>query len=477
MELRKKLNSIPSDAYTWFGILCVSAALWSLCSTAFSQQTIAPFKTQQANTVFYVNMGNTTLTTIQKTITTACAYATATLVDILPGANPSDTIAGLTSACTNTMIFDQRVMPAANYTCAAGGCTLVPPVAAGVTSVSGNGTQGVTVSVTNPTSNSTVNVGLANITPTSVSTATITNTSLAAGNVVASGTGGVQTNGPTVTDIALHDLANFFSQTQSLAALTLATSSANVSSPALNFTANVWNGTGSTPVTFSMQSFQNPGTNANPTLTIFGPPGANISFLNNTSFPFVSANTVFGAGVESGASGIGAGALGAATSSANFNSSPLAVGGSFWNGTFSATDQWIWTDVLGAGSNPTTTYTLSQSGSPGAKAVSIPFPISVKALQVTTAMTPGAGMQIATGTGCLSPANNDCVATLTMPVAEPDTNYVVTGCMSTGVVGGVSIPANIGGTITTTQFQMQLFNPSPTAVTSMTSVNCLVTHP
>lgn len=335
-----------------------------------------------------------------------------------------------------------------------------------------NGISGTSSGGTTPA----LKLSLGAITPTSVSTGTITNTSLAAGDVVASGTGGVQTNGPTVTDIALHDLANFFSQTQSLAALTLATSSANVSSPALNFTANVWNGTGSTPVTFSMQSLQNPGTNTNPTLTIFGPPGANISFLNNTSFPFVSANTVFGSAVESGASGVGAGALGAATSSANFNSSPLGVGGSFWNGTFSDTDQWIWTDVLGAGANPTTTYTLSQSGSPGAKAVSMPFPISVKALQVTTATTPGAGMQIATGTGCLSPANNDCVATLTMLVAEPDTNYVVTGCMSLGVVGGVSIPANVG-VFTTTQFEMQLFNPSPTAVTSITSVNCLVTHP
>jgi hypothetical protein len=102
-------------------------ALALLSVQCFAQQTIAPFKTQQANTVFYVNMGaGTTLTTIQKTVTAACAYSTATVVDILPGSNPSDTIAGLTSACTNTRIFDQRVSPADNYSCTSGGCTLVP---------------------------------------------------------------------------------------------------------------------------------------------------------------------------------------------------------------------------------------------------------------------------------------------------------------------------------------------------------------
>ncbi len=89
----------------------------------FGQQTIAPFKTQQSNTVFYVNMGNTALTTIQKTVTAACAYATSTLVEILPGSNPSDTIDGLTSACTTTQILDERSVPSVAYSCTASGCT------------------------------------------------------------------------------------------------------------------------------------------------------------------------------------------------------------------------------------------------------------------------------------------------------------------------------------------------------------------
>lgn len=134
----------------------------------FAQQTIAPFKTQQANTVFYVNMGNTTLTTIQKTVTAACAYSTATLVDILPGSNPSDTIGGLTSACTTTAIYDQRSTPAGNYTCTSGGCTLVPYATGSVTTFSATGSQGVTTVVTNPTTTPALAIGLGAITPTSV---------------------------------------------------------------------------------------------------------------------------------------------------------------------------------------------------------------------------------------------------------------------------------------------------------------------
>ncbi len=130
-------------------IFLVAALLSGQC---FAQQTIAPFKTQQANTVFYVNMGTgTLLTTIQKTVTAACAYSTATVVDILPGSNPSDTIAGLTSACTTTRIFDQRVSPGDNYTCNSGGCTLVPYATAGYFL----GTPTVTVTGT-PSNTSTV---------------------------------------------------------------------------------------------------------------------------------------------------------------------------------------------------------------------------------------------------------------------------------------------------------------------------------
>lgn len=94
-----------------------------LCNACLGQQTIAPFKTQQANTVFYVNMGNTTLNTIQKTVTAACAYSSSTVVEILPGSNPSDTIGGLTSACTTTSIADRRGTPPAYYSCDSGGCT------------------------------------------------------------------------------------------------------------------------------------------------------------------------------------------------------------------------------------------------------------------------------------------------------------------------------------------------------------------
>src|SRR5271154_566425 len=161
----------------------VTALFCVLAVCAFAQQTVAPFKTQQANTVFYVNMGNTTLTTIQLTVTAACAYSTATLVDILPGSNPSDTIAGLTSACTNTRILDERVSPANNYTCASGGCTLAPYAGLGVTSFNTR-TGAVTLAAAD------VNAvgGITNSTAGNAGTATLSANSTAVGGVSVTGT-------------------------------------------------------------------------------------------------------------------------------------------------------------------------------------------------------------------------------------------------------------------------------------------------
>lgn len=49
-----------------------------------------------------------------------------------------------------------------------------------------------------------------------------------------------------------------------------------------------------------------------------------------------------------------------------------ALGGQYWNGAASAADQWTMQDVIGAGTNGTSTLTLAQTGSSGAASVSLP---------------------------------------------------------------------------------------------------------
>jgi hypothetical protein len=70
-----------------------------------------------------------------------------------------------------------------------------------------------------------------------------------------------------------------------------------------------------------------------------------------------------------------------ATNVANHDSPILSVAGNFWDGASAGSDSWNFTDVLGAGANPTSTLTLTHSGSSGAAKLSVP---SVTATTVAT---------------------------------------------------------------------------------------------
>jgi hypothetical protein len=76
-------------------------------------------------------------------------------------------------------------------------------------------------------------------------------------------------------------------------------------------------------------------------------------------------------------------ALGTATSGTNYNSGLSKWNASYWNGTAAATDSWTLNNVLGTGSNPTSTLTFGHSGSSGAAVLALP--------PVTTAVTQSAG--------------------------------------------------------------------------------------
>ena len=79
-------------------------------------------------------------------------------------------------------------------------------------------------------------------------------------------------------------------------------------------------------------------------------------------------------GFESSGGGIGfqAYSLGTATSGANYNSDPITLLGSYWNGSTHATDDWSWVNTLGTGTNPTSTLTLAHAGSNGTVNVAYP---------------------------------------------------------------------------------------------------------
>lgn len=73
----------------------------------------------------------------------------------------------------------------------------------------------------------------------------------------------------------------------------------------------------------------------------------------------------------------------AATSGANQSSPNNSTCGNYWNGTASAQDCWAWTDTFGTGTNPTSTLTLTHSGSSGTTALNFAPPLTFGTINVT----------------------------------------------------------------------------------------------
>lgn len=64
----------------------------------------------------------------------------------------------------------------------------------------------------------------------------------------------------------------------------------------------------------------------------------------------------------------------AATALANQSSNVYSLQGTYWNGVTSAIDQWTFQNVIGAGTNPTSTLTISHTGTSGTVVLNIPNP-------------------------------------------------------------------------------------------------------
>jgi hypothetical protein len=131
-----------------------------------------------------------------------------------------------------------------------------------------------------------------------------------------------------------------------------ATSGSNFSSVSESWNGSYWNGTSAASDSWTAQSFLAAGTNPNSFL-IFSHSGSPGSFFQVYSAVQMPATT-------------------AATAGSNVNSPALSLLGNYWTGSASNPDTWGIQNILGTGTNPTSTLTLSHpSGSTGATAVDV----------------------------------------------------------------------------------------------------------
>ena len=120
--------------------------------------------------------------------------------------------------------------------------------------------------------------------------------------------------------------------------------------------------------------------------------GSNTVTLGNTSIVKTILNGNVGIGTTSPGSLLDVNGATTATSSNNYNSGAIRTTGNYWNGTASAADYWSLQNVLGTGSNPTSTLTFAHSGSTGVASVAFPAPVKLKNYTVATLPTGVTGM-------------------------------------------------------------------------------------
>jgi hypothetical protein len=107
-----------------------------------------------------------------------------------------------------------------------------------------------------------------------------------------------------------------------------------------------------------------------------------------------------------------------ATSGANHNSPNTSWNASYWTGSATANDVWSCLNTMGTGTNPTSTFTCTQSGTPGGASFSIP---AVKARVYTVSTLPTASSLPA---GTMVEVSDGTVA-VTNPCTGSGTDYQI----------------------------------------------------
>lgn len=404
-----------------------------------------------------------------------------------------------------------------------------------VTSVSAAGAQGVTVSVANPNSTPALTIGLGAITPSSVSTGSVTDSALTSGNSVVAGAGGLLANGPILgtaaqintgtsgTTLCLltgnciwtgthtwgsssagliiapggsgsiqgvsggaqtWQIGNATGQAQFGPLFVLvpnaATSTVNFNSPLFSIEGSCWNGTAPIVDTWMWQNVLAAGTNPQSTYTLSHtgcagggsgevsiPFEAVIESIDSTNIDTETFNATTSANVNILNVGFG----GNATSGGNQNSPASSLLGSYWNGTAPLPDAFIWTNVIGSGTNPTSTYTLSHTGATGGASVSLPFPVAIGGVTNAT------GLQVATVATCIGAGTqfSSCTVSVPLSVNTPTTAYHP-DCHAENMTGSGAVVTNIVSQ-TTSSFTASVMQTDPSAITGGT-IACTVTwHP
>jgi hypothetical protein len=128
-----------------------------------------------------------------------------------------------------------------------------------------------------------------------------------------------------------------------------ATSGANQPSNAMQYVLSYWNGSTAVSTQWQNYAFAGSGTNPATLLIFYGPPNLatnTVLFAVNPALP--------------------------ATSSTNYSTPKLALRGHIWNGSASVDDEWDFQGITVPGTSPTSTLTITHSGSTGNATVQMP---------------------------------------------------------------------------------------------------------
>lgn len=263
-----------------------------------------------------------------------------------------------------------------------------------------------------------------------------------------------------------------------------ATSGSNFSSPTLNVQANYWGGLTSQADVWFWQAVLGTGTNPTTTYTLThsGSPGnavvsvpypmttGDINAVGDVHGASVSSDSSVAAGtVVTGQQGVSAIETSGASSGSNVNSSALAAQAAYWNGSISTHDVYSWTNVIGAGANPSSVYTLTHSGASGGAALDVSA-VPTKLGNLINSV----GFQVVSTPSCVpSSPLMSCALTVNLLVTEPDTNYTAQ-CSGQNIPGSGVVVGNIIS-MTTTSFVAGVYVVDASPLTSGTIV-CYVVH-
>lgn len=192
----------------------------------------------------------------------------------------------------------------------------------------------------------------------------------------------------------------------------------------------------------------------NGTASISG--GANIIYLGNGTAGDLTATVYGGSFVGANltaTAGIQTNPLGLATSGGNFNSAPFVLFGSYWTGSIAGADSWQAVNVMGTGTNPTSTLTFFHvAGSTGLANIVMPS-LNVGGSAVCTQATGcpagggGSGFPIILG-GTSVAAGSTTTAVTGFTVNGVTLNAAGSTSLFLNQAGGYTTPAGGAGTVT-----------------------------